>query len=81
VLLPVEVSDTTLRYDLRIKAKLYARAGILEYWVADLNRRRLIVHRQPEQGQYLSVVAYDVDESVTPLAALEHSVPVRNLFP
>jgi Uma2 family endonuclease len=28
----VEVSDTTLRYDLRIKAGLYARAGIVEYW-------------------------------------------------
>jgi Uma2 family endonuclease len=76
----VEISDTTLRYDLRTKASLYSRAGIAEYWVVDLNGRRLFVHRKPEQGRYASTVSYDVNESVTPLAAPEHTVPVRSLF-
>src|ERR1019366_10329935 len=37
------------RFDLTVKAGLYARAGIVEYWVLDLTGRRLIVHREPEQ--------------------------------
>lgn len=36
ILLVVEVSDTTLRFDLRTKAALYARAQIPEYWVVDI---------------------------------------------
>src|SRR5215472_6579923 len=37
--LVVEVSDTTLRFDLRVKARLYARAGVADYWVLDVNGR------------------------------------------
>ena len=80
VSLIVEVSDTTLRYDLRTTAALYARAGIIEYWVADLNGRRLVVHRQPEQGRYTSVVSYTANETVTPVAAPGVNVLVESLF-
>jgi hypothetical protein len=34
--LAVEISDTTLGFDLTTKAELYARAGIVEYWVVDV---------------------------------------------
>ena len=81
VSLVVEVSDTTFLYDLRTKAALFARVGIVEYWVADLNKRTLIVHRQPLDGRYQSVVAYAPDESVSPLAAPGSSVQVASLFP
>src|SRR5215210_4225582 len=37
VLLLIEVSDTTLRYDRNLKLPLYARAGILEVWIVDLS--------------------------------------------
>jgi Uma2 family endonuclease len=50
--LVVEVADTTLNFDLTVKAALYARAGIAEYWVLDVSGRRLIVHRQPQPGKY-----------------------------
>ena len=62
--LVVEIADTTL--DLTTKAALYARAGIPEYWVLDLNGRRLIVHRDPTSGLYKSVVAYSDQERVAP---------------
>jgi Uma2 family endonuclease len=71
--LVVEVSDTSLTIDLTIKAPLYARAGVLDYWVVDVNGKRLIVHRQPEEGRYKSVAAYSVDEQVAPLAAPRES--------
>jgi Uma2 family endonuclease len=41
--LVIEVSDTTLATDLGKKKRRYAKAGVPEYWVADVNRR--VVHR------------------------------------
>jgi len=69
VALLVEVSDSSLTLDLTIKARLYARAGIADYWVLDINGRRLIVHREPEGGRYTSVIAFNEDEQVSPLFA------------
>lgn len=52
--LVVEVSISSLRHDLR-KGGLYARAGVLEYWVVDLVARRVIVHRSPSEDAYEQV--------------------------
>ena len=76
----VEVADATLFFDLNQKAALYARAGIVEYWVLDLNGRRLIVHRRPEAGAYREVMAYAEQESVAPLAAPGAGLVVVNLL-
>jgi Uma2 family endonuclease len=76
--LVIEVADTTLRFDLRVKAPLYARAGIVEYWVLDIPGRRMIVHRDPREGQYASVVAYSAEESIAPLAAPESPLRVAD---
>ena len=54
-LLLIEVSDSTLRYDLEVKARLYAAHGILEYWVVDLVDRRVVRHRAPSGAQYTQV--------------------------
>jgi len=78
--LVVEVADTTLRFDLTVKASLYARAGIVEYWVLDLNGRRLIVHRQPESGVYRSVVAYSESEKVAPLESPQHELRIADIL-
>jgi Uma2 family endonuclease len=79
--LVVEVSDTTLAFDLGPKARLYARAGIPEYWVFDVVGRRLIVHRVPQGGNYSTVTAYLEWEEVRPLADPEVSFPVSLAFP
>ena len=55
----VEVSDSTLREDRRYKASLYARAGIADYWIVNINASTLEVRRQPENGEYLSLDVYD----------------------
>jgi Uma2 family endonuclease len=81
LLLAVEVSDSSLAFDLTVKAALYARAGIVEYWVLDVNARRLIVHRQPENGRYQSVVSYDENEPVSPLAAPRAEFCASQAFP
>jgi Uma2 family endonuclease len=54
ILLLVEVADWTLRQDLGRKARIYASAGVPEYWVIDVNHGRLYVHRTPQRGAYRS---------------------------
>ena len=79
--LVVEVSDTSLIFDLTTKAALYARAGIPEYWVLDIQGRRLVVHREPIAGRYSLIVAYGENEAVAPLAAPQKLFQVVDVFP
>jgi Uma2 family endonuclease len=52
VLLLIEVSEATLRFDMTAKATLYARHGIQEYWVVDLIGTQLHRYRRSQGGQY-----------------------------
>jgi len=79
LLLVAEVSATTQEYDLGAKAALYASAGIAEYWVLDLKEMRIVVHRNPGGDRYSSIIAYAVDEPVSPLAAPAHSIRLQDL--
>ncbi|HEY2620552.1 MAG TPA: Uma2 family endonuclease [Acetobacteraceae bacterium] len=59
VYLLIEVADSSLAFDLGAKLELYARAGIREFWVVDLTSNRVLVHRDPREGRYDSVVTVD----------------------
>ena len=65
----LEIAHSSLTFDLTTKAALYARAGIVEYWVLDVEKRRLLVHRNPASGRYTTITVYEEHESVAPLAA------------
>ncbi|MBC6422904.1 MAG: Uma2 family endonuclease [Hormoscilla sp. SP5CHS1] len=56
VYLIIEVADTTLRSDRELKAKVYAKSGIADYWVLDVNNRQLYVFREPSPKGYQSQV-------------------------
>jgi len=64
MLLVMEVSDTTAAFDRSRKAALYARAGVPEYWVLDLNARMLVVHREPDGIQYRQTLLHAAEEAV-----------------
>jgi Uma2 family endonuclease len=81
LVLVVEIADTTLGFDLTAKARLYARAGIIEYWVLDVSGQRMIVHREPQAGHYRSVVAYAEHEWVAPIAVPDSKLRVRDVIP
>lgn len=66
VLLIIEVAETTLRYDRQIKAPLYARHGIAEYWIVDLEGRRLLRHRDPHEVTYALVDEPSLSERIAP---------------
>jgi Uma2 family endonuclease len=80
VRLVIEIADSTRSRDLGEKARLYAQAGIAEYWVLDIPRRRLHVHRQPEQESWREVRQLTPDELVAPLGTSE-VVAVGELLP
>jgi Uma2 family endonuclease len=81
ILLLVEIADSSLHFDRAVKAALYARAGIMEYWVLDVNGRRLFCHREPDGGRYQSVVVYSEHESLAPLAASDKEFRPAQAFP
>ena len=80
VLLVVEVSDRTLEFDRTVKAGLYARARVEEYWIVDVRGRRILVHREAAEGRWQSIVAYGEGESVSPLAQPQAELAVTRLF-
>lgn len=53
--LVIEVFDATAHKDRIIKAPLYAKAGILELWIVDLNTSETLVHRGPNEAGWASV--------------------------
>ncbi len=81
VRLLVEISNSTLAFDLKIKAGLYARAGIAEYWVVDAGNHRILVHRNPEGGAYCDVKSYGHGDRVAPIAAPDSFLSVDEAFP
>lgn len=79
LLLVAEVSATTQDYDLGAKAAAYAGGGIAEYWVVDLHKMRIVVHRNPVGDRYSSIIAYAADEAVSPSAAPASSIRLQDL--
>ena len=79
VLLLIEVADSSLLRDLNLKASLYARHGVADYWVVDAYGRRIFVHRQPGPDCYGEVLQVDRDGEVIPLAFPDLIVRVSDL--
>ncbi len=77
VLLLIEVSDTTLRYDREVKLPLYARHAIPEVWLIDLDGRQLQRSRQPAGAQYsdtTTLASGTIEPGLLPGAAIDLSV-------
>ena len=64
VYLIVEIADRTLKSDLTVKQKDYARSGIKDYWVLDVNNRRLYVYREPTKSGYQQEMILEEDDSI-----------------
>jgi Uma2 family endonuclease len=75
----IEVANTSLNKDLKIKAAIYAMAEIQEYWVLNLAAKQMIVFRNPQNGKYVEEYAIE-QGTVTPLAFADISVSVERLL-
>jgi Uma2 family endonuclease len=76
--LVIEVSDATRNEDLEAKARRYARAGVAEYWVLDLEHRCLYVHQEPSESGFGSILRLAEDQRVvSPAVAVSDLLPPR----
>jgi Uma2 family endonuclease len=78
----IEVAVSSLRRDLGAKTDLYARAGVPEYWVLDLDHRRLVVQRdaRPEAGEYALRIERDGSARVTAAAVALPELAIADLL-
>jgi Uma2 family endonuclease len=86
--LVLEIADSSLTFDVTTKAELYATAGVADYWVLDLDGRRLLVFRDPVTlpaglGATASRthLTFGPADSVSPLAHPTAVVRVADLLP
>lgn len=81
IYLIIEVSDTTFKYDRETKAKAYAKSGIADYWVLDVNERKLHVFREPTQDGYQNEVIFSEESSVLPLQFPNFAIALQEILP
>ena len=80
-LLIVEIADSSVEYDLKEKASLYATARIPEYWVVNLVDRLLDVFREPVHGVYETRLRLRPAERVSLEAWPDKAIDVSSLLP
>ena len=85
--LVVEVSESSLAFDRGHKGSVYARAGILDYWIVNVVDRVLEVYREPAPDaaapfgeRFARREVLDSSRQVSPLAAPHARIQVRDLF-
>lgn len=80
--LTIEVADSTLRFDRTTKAKIYAAAGIEDYWIINLSEDQVEVHRKPtpEDGYAETIIAKG-GEKISPLVLPDAQIAVSDLLP
>jgi Uma2 family endonuclease len=75
----IEYADSTLAKDINDKQLVYARAGIMEYWVVNLTGDELIVFRGVGDNGYQTEVRLN-SGSIASLAFPEIDIEVKKLF-
>lgn len=80
-LLVIEVAGDSLRKDRAVKSNLYARFGVAEYWVVNLEERTIEVQRDPgPDGRYRWMRAATVEDTLEAASVPGVRVPVAELF-
>lgn len=80
VLLAVELSSTTQKRDLMIKAPIYAEHGVQELWVIDLDAKTGILFDRIQEGVYLPGRAVAAEDSLAPKAFPIISLRISDLY-
>lgn len=80
LLLVVEVAESSLEYDRDVKARVYARFGIREYWLVDLNASLIAGYAEPRDDSYQTVRHCHRGESIAPQLLPDCVVPVDALL-
>jgi Uma2 family endonuclease len=77
----VEIADSTLKQDCEIKDKLYAQAGIADYWVLAVKSRQLHIFRKPIASGYTEHLILSEPNQAAPLAFPEIAIALSSILP
>ncbi len=77
--LAIEISDTTLAFDKSTKMRVYARAGVPEYWIVDVNARVIHRHAQPAGERYADTASFQFGETIVSATIPDLSVDTAAL--
>ncbi|WGV28379.1 Uma2 family endonuclease [Halotia branconii] len=75
----IEYANSSLEKDLEIKSRIYAQAGILEYWIVNLKKLHLMVFRDILDGEYTTKQTLTAG-TIQPLAFSDVSVSVERII-
>lgn len=81
IFLVIEVSDSTVRYDRQDKGPAYARRGIREFWLLNLDANCLEVFRDPEGETFRDTRTLGPGETIAPLAFPDLELRVGDFLP
>jgi Uma2 family endonuclease len=81
IYLVVEVADSTLKQDSQIKDKLYAKAGIADYWVLAPQKRQLLIFRKPTSTGYTEHLILTEPNQASPLAFPDFAIALTSILP
>jgi len=81
ILLIVEVAQSFIEYDKTIKARIYARTGVVEYWVADIDQDCVLVYSNPSKDGYRSLRQLVRGESISPELLPQCRIAIDSLLP
>ena len=79
-LLVIEISMSSFTIDTRVKPSIYASIDVPNYWVVDVVRRRVIVHRDPEADGYATQTLHRPPEALQPLEVDVPPLDLAQLF-
>jgi Uma2 family endonuclease len=80
VLFLIEIAHTSVKYDRYIKIPLYARHGVAEAWVIDIEAARVHLHRAPRDGTYTDVTSVDAPDALSPIALPHVRIDLSGVF-
>jgi len=79
--LVIEVSESSLQFDRSIKGPIYARSGVLEYWIVNLVETKLEVYRQPSESGYFQSLEFVKGQTVFAICQPDLPIAVADLLP
>ena len=79
-LLVIEVADSSLAYDRDIKIPRYARSGIAETWLIDIESATLTRYQTPDKDNYMRRDIPDLAQPISPLKMSDAPVDLSKLF-
>ena len=80
IFLIIEVSDSTLKYDREIKIPLYAKAGIPEVWITNIEEQIFEVYKSPNQDSYEHMQIYGKGEVIPMSISADIAIIVDEIF-